>query len=460
MDLHEDEHASHHTGPIPLQFQLLFNWELVDVSSESASIYKNKTHMYPAFKVDLNKAPIYRLIHHDFERHYISAGQLFKACGLTLTEGFFLFELKLTEFEVDFLISHFPFCDIWVSVQQGRAMAQALGVEYELELLLGEELDDCYTSDNISRNEIMHNWIVPSIPNLQYSTRALLETTFDKVELLEPANRKIRTQISTRSISGVVMKDRTETGLVRWQVWAYEQFLQQQRKTEEEDDEGILPPILDRSGAVWDSLQGILFDLQTLGRNGEPSTTPRVLSDNMMVGNMPLKKEYLGHSLLLQQLYTAVMAEKIMNELNHVGSTIIKSNATLAVDQQQHKRQQPQKQLLSKASFIAEDATASPAESNSLIDGGVNTPQNNNSNMLFHDRMDLLEQELYRVKRRAKKKYEEFETAQDDLTAQLAELRAWKLHSDRARKSERVWMLMVMACVIFGVVSLRSLLFS
>lgn len=408
-------------NPLPLQFQLLYNWEL-EASEEV--VLKHKSRMYPALKVELNDTPIYRLIHHEFERHYISAGQLFKASGLTITEGFFLFELKLTDFEVDFLIAEFPFCDVWVSVDQARAMALALGVEYELGWLLGQELDGVFSSDNINRNEIMHNWIVPSIPNLQYSTRALLEATFDSVELLS-GNRKIRTQIARSKQNGMVMKDRTETGLVRWQVWAYEQFLQQQNSTNEK--EGF---ILDRSGAVWDSLQGILSDLQTLERGGQLKTGNRVLSDNMMVGNMPLKKDYLGHSLLLQQLYIAVMSEKIMNELNRI----------------------PRKEKEKKEVIEQPKPTTTSASSSSVI-------SNREDNIMFHDRMDLLEQELYRVKRRAKKKFEEIELYHDDLTQQINELRNFKLQSERARKSERVWILMFTLCVIFAILSLRTFYF-
>lgn len=446
-------------GPILLQFQLLFNG---DVETAQEVNYKQKTRMYPTFKVELNSTPIYRLIHYEFERHFISAGQLFKACGLTLTEGFFLFELKLSEFEVDFLISQFPYCDIWVSVEQGRAMALGLGVEFELGLFLSEELDECYSSDNMSRNEIMHNWIVPSIPNLQYSTRALLETSFETVELLEPPNRKIRTQISrSNKQTGMVMKDRAESGLVRWQVWAYEQFLQQQQQQQNEGEDAASPPSLDRSGAVWDTLQGLLSDLQTLSRRGQV-TSGRVLSDNMMVGNMPLKKEYLGHSLLLQQLYIAVMVEKIVNELNRVSNTLNVVNAVNVVDAASTTNIKEQTVIVNKKMDIT-----SPSPS-SLVDGGIGATTNtstttpnhpSDNNMLFHDRMDLLEQELYRVKRRSKKKFEEYQLYQDDLTQQINELNSWKSQSDRVRKSERVWMLMLMFCVIFGVFSLRTFYF-
>ncbi len=214
----------------------------------------------------------------------------------------------------------------------------------------------------------------------------------------------------------------------------------------------ISEPLLDRSGAVWDSLQGILYDLQTLSRKGQLSNTnPRVLSDNMMVGNMPLKKEYLGHSLLLQQLYIAVMVEKIMNELNRVFIVSDKSNSQEVVVE---KQQTNNNDLISPSSSSIVGATTTTGTTADTLNIPRTTTDNN---MLFHDRMDLLEQELYRVKRRAKKKFEEIQFNQDDLIQQINELNDWKINSKQARKSERVWMLMMALCVIFGVISLRTL---
>ncbi|KAF1807709.1 hypothetical protein V8B55DRAFT_1468166 [Mucor lusitanicus] len=429
----EEPHA------IPLQFQLLFNWEL---ESTPDALLKHRTRMYPTFKVELNNTAIYRLIHHEFERHYISAGQLFKANGITLTEGLFLFDLKMTDFEVDFLIAQFPYCDIWVSVDQARHMALALGIEHELGLLLGEEIDACFSSDNISRNEMMHNWIVPTIPHLQYSTRALIETTFEAVDMLEPSNRKIRTQISRSKQKGMVMKDRTESGLVRWQVWAYEQFLQQNAL---QDQQPVLP-ILDRSGSVWDALQGILSDLQNLTREGHGTATTkaRVLSDNMMVGNMPLKKEYLNQSLLLQQLYTAVMAEKIMNEIEHL-------TAARQANGPNHQANSTQQEA-SNASSQQEDEENGVTNTASTVTTTATTNANRNgtNNMLFHDRMDLIEQELYRVKRKGKKRMEEMELSQQEFISQLNSFKQWKIESERKRRSERVWIFSI--CIVIYLV--------
>ncbi|KAG1219651.1 hypothetical protein G6F68_021372 [Rhizopus microsporus] len=51
-------------------------------------------------------------------------------------------------------------------MDQGRRMVRALGCEEELRLLVSTMLDDCYSTDNMNRNEMMHNWTVPSIPHL------------------------------------------------------------------------------------------------------------------------------------------------------------------------------------------------------------------------------------------------------------------------------------------------------
>jgi hypothetical protein len=407
--------------------------------------------MYPAFKVNLNDVPVYRLIHQEFEGHYISAAQLFKACGLTITEGFFVFNLKSTDFEVDFLIAQFPFCDIWVSVDQARAMALTLGVDEELALLLSDSLDDCYSLDNINRSEIMHNWMIPSIPNLQYSTRALLETWFDTVRLLIPPSRKIRTQISRSRQPGIVMKDRTEAGIVRWQVWAYEQFLQHQG--EETQD----LPLLDRSGAIWDVMQGTLCDLQTLNRTGQATTGSRVLSDNMLVGNMPLKKEYLGQSLFLQQLYIGVMSEKIINEIEHL-SLLDKHNNSSNNNKNDVINSNP----TNVEEILPPDVVLTDNKNNNIT---VTTPSSSSlieavqadTNMLFHDRLDLLEQELYRIKKKSKKRIDEMELQQEELIQQITLLNNWKSQFEKSRKSERVWMFLVMVSVLFGIVSIRHL---
>ncbi|KAI8364313.1 hypothetical protein EDC96DRAFT_444249 [Choanephora cucurbitarum] len=162
---------------------------------------------------------------------------------------------------------------------------------------------------------------------------------------------------------------------------------------------------------------------------------------------MPLKKEYVGHSLPLQQLYIAVMAEKIFNELNR---TFPKAPESLKQPTDEF-----QEQPRSQSSLSVPEAEKITGLSTETTNTSI-TSNHHHSNMLFHDRMDLLEQELYRVKKRSKKKLEDLQSYQDDMAQQLNELISWKSQSDRARKSERVWMLMLMFCVIFSAVSLRT----
>ncbi|KAI9245469.1 hypothetical protein EDC94DRAFT_637836 [Helicostylum pulchrum] len=157
---------------------------------------------------------------------------------------------------------------------------------------------------------------------------------------------------------------------------------------------------------------------------------------------MPLKKEYLGHSLALQQLYIAVMMEKIMNEFHRVNTTTTK-----------------EEELIVHNDIVVDNNNNNVSSGTSTSAATQNNQQCTDTNMLFHDRMDLLEQELYKVKRRAKRKLEEIQSYQDELTQQLNELNSWKSQSDRIRKSERVWMLMFMVCVVFGVLSLRTFYF-
>jgi hypothetical protein len=248
------------------------------------------------------------------------------------------------------------------------------------------------------------------------------------------------------------MKDRTEAGIVRWQVWAYEQFLQHQG--EETQD----LPLLDRSGAIWDVMQGTLCDLQTLNRTGQATTGSRVLSDNMLVGNMPLKKEYLGQSLFLQQLYIGVMSEKIINEIEHL-SLLDKHNNSSSNNKNDMINSNPTNvEEISPPDVVPTDnnknntITVTTPSSSSLIEA-----VQADTNMLFHDRLDLLEQELYRIKKKSKKRIDEMELQQEELIQQITLLNNWKSRFEKSRKSERVWMFLVMVSVLFGIVSIRHL---
>ncbi|KAI8064138.1 hypothetical protein BDF21DRAFT_346842 [Thamnidium elegans] len=169
---------------------------------------------------------------------------------------------------------------------------------------------------------------------------------------------------------------------------------------------------------------------------------------------MPLKKEYLGHSLALQQLYIAVMMEKIMNEFHRVNITTKEEEELIVHNNSNNNNNNTVEK--NNNSIVVDNNESSGTSTTTTTQ---NNQQCTDTNMLFHDRMDLLEQELYKVKRRAKRKLEEIQSYQDELTQQLNELNSWKSQSDRIRKSERVWMLMFMVCVVFGVLSLRTFYF-
>ncbi|KAG0168684.1 hypothetical protein DFQ30_004437 [Apophysomyces sp. BC1015] len=411
--------------PLPLQFQLLYNWE---ASAKNDALLKNKTRMYPAFKAELNHVPIYRLIDYEFENHYISAGQLWRASGLTVTEGLFLFKLMHSDYEVDFLVPGFPFCDIWVDVAKAKTMARTLGVDVELQQLLADM--PVFSSDNPARCEIVHNWKVDSIPNALYSTRALLESEFNTVDPLN-GNQKIRTQISRSKQSGLVMKDRLETGLMRWQIWAYERFLDNGNNENESVNH------VEEHNAMWDVLQGLLCDLQTIVRQGAELRECRVLSDNMMVGNMALKREFLGQSRSLQNVYIAVMAEKIYNEIELVVSRKAVTDPVMDKDSEPAVVE----------TIVRETHPASSTMSSKTDMNGVG----GDSQMMLHDRMDALEQELYRIKRKMRKKSDSMYLKQQELLHQITALEAWKTRNEKSRKSERVWMLVLMISIFFGI---------
>ncbi|KAL0080569.1 hypothetical protein F4703DRAFT_1869404 [Phycomyces blakesleeanus] len=446
--------------PLSLQFQLIYHWE------NSTRNDDLKTCMYPTFKVNLNNVPIYRLIDYQFESHYISAGQLWKASGLTIIEGLHLFQLHPSDYQVDFLIPVFPFCDIWVTTKKARSMAASLGVDIELDRFLDPGLDRFYSSDNAARNEIVHNWKVEAIPNAMYSTRALLETEFEMPDRLT-ANRKIRTQISRLRQPGIIMKDRFENGLVRWQVGTYEQFIQpsgfsasgiSQLRSEQrnnhnnnnaiDDDEELEDDDLEgypQASSVWDVLQGLLCDLQTLRRQGVTTSNnireSRVLSDTMLVGNIPLKREYLGQSMALQNMYIAVMAEKIYNEIQGMATESRTEPGNKNQNQNPNPNENENKNKSKKGIEIEREEDDDDLEEEE--ERSVNK-------MMLHDRMDFLEQSLYRMSRKSRKKVDEVVTGQQELENQILALEQWRSKSELARKSERVWMFMVMLSILIG----------
>ncbi|KAG2217571.1 hypothetical protein INT45_004924 [Circinella minor] len=485
--------------PLPIQFQLLYNWEAS--ADHDALFIKNKNRMFPTFQCEWHGTPIYRLIDYDLDHHVISAGQLWKACGLTLTEGLFLFKLNNNNnnntiysqdhhYQIDFLLPQFPFCDVWVSLPKARHMASVLGVEHELHYLLTSQLDDCFSSDNLVRNELVHNWKIESIPNIMYSTSALLETYTipgNGLEVLS-GSRKIRTQISRiQRQPGMICKDRMENGLVRWAIHAYETFQQQHKLDQQQQDDFLLDHEEDGhemmegdnkkpvSNAIWDVMQGLLYDLQTLSLGGTMKKHPsRVISDSMVVGNMPLKREYLSQGILIQNVYMASMVEKLHYEIQALGLL----STSLRQQQKKEKKIQGQQQRTSKIIHTAvttnnnNDNTISTNTSDYHNNSPIPPPPTTTTTttaitqqaptttgtttivdpqMMLHDRMDSLEQEIYRMKRKYKRRTDDMQTEFQELQQQILALEAWKIRNERSRKSERIWILMISFTLFIGI---------
>ncbi|KAI9490004.1 hypothetical protein BDB00DRAFT_570855 [Zychaea mexicana] len=438
--------------PLPIQFQLLYNWE---ASAEHDALLKNKIRMFPTFKCDWHGTSVYRIMDHDLGHHCISA--------------------------VDFLLPHFPFCDVWVSVEKARHMVSILGVEAELQNLLTHQLDEAFSTDNLARNELVHNWKIESIPNVVYSTRALLETpVLDDVSILV-GSRKIRTQISRIRQPGMVCKDRLENGLVRWAVYAYEAFHHQQQQQQEQEGEGFYNDDsvqTDKYGksvanAMWDVMQGLLYDLQTLALGGSGSnnndnnnnaTTARVLSDNMVVGNMPLKREYLAQGASLQNVYLASMVEKIHHETQALG--LLSASLIHHTQRRRNKHDHHRASSMTLANNNSNNSTsdyhtsipaaAAPTATTTTTTGGGTTGVSVDPHMMLHDRMDSLEQEIYRMKRKYKRRTDDMQSEFQELQQQILALEAWKIRSERARRSERIWILMISLSLFVGFWTIRA----
>ncbi|ORX57508.1 hypothetical protein DM01DRAFT_1334120 [Hesseltinella vesiculosa] len=452
------------------------------------------------------------------QEHWVSAGQLWKACGLSLIEGMVLFQLQHQDYHVDFLRPQtFPFQDVWVPVSKARHMATTLGVIDQLDWFLDNAiLASIFSLDIIDTQEMVHNWCLPAIPLSGYSTRALLDFPIFPADLerLEPTRPRSssrlsttsshhsfgsltshskkkknswRTQLSQSYQPGMVMKDRLETGLVRWQVWAYDQFLASQVDVladhPSQSPTSTSPPSpLDPTfpvAAMWDVLQGMACDLQTLQRKystaiGKPTATSsaslpplpptasqpglrsaRVFSDSMMIGNMPLKPSFLRQSHGLQHLYLSMMLEKMQDTMTRLDMLVPASSA--------HATRQtipafPSAMSISTTSSMpprpvpssAINTTPIPLDTHTLISESASPDHPfshqkaaTEAHILLHDRMDTLDQELFRVRRKAKKRTEDVDEKLLDLHQQLMNMDTWKRSFERRLRKERSWLLFI-----------------
>ncbi|KAI7868161.1 hypothetical protein BDF14DRAFT_1796920 [Spinellus fusiger] len=453
---------------LPLQFQLLYHWD--SNAHSHTSVSGQRTCMYPVFQCQLNAVPIYRLIDFHLKGHYISAGQLWRACGLTLMEGLFLFYSNTSsatttsvDYHIDFNQSHFPFCDVWVTCERASVMAHHFGVETQLAYLLSNELDMVYSSDHPLRNELIHNWKLESIPNSAYSSQALLATSFDHVHVFSD-KRKIRTQISHSRLPGMVMKDPLENGLVHWQVDAHEHYIQQGGYVKSHASlQETLPistiamphwkdtckpkeePCLCHGSPstaihVWDIFQGLLCDLQTLCK--EISSGPitlkesRVFPETMTVGSLVFNRLHLGEQGHLQVMYLSMMTEQLQKHIHILAETLQqKKEVSLSGHDSIPKSNDPKDQEDQQSYFIS---TSSPLSS--TVD----------RQMLLHDRMDFLEQTLHSMRCRLQKKVECILAEQQNLEQKVGTLELLRVKSKNSRQKERFWVLFFILFVSLG----------
>jgi hypothetical protein len=355
-------------------------------------------------------------------------------------------------------------------------------------------------------------------------------------DLLQHHQQKTTTLMTRHEYQpGIVMKDRAENGLARWQSWAYEQFLtthnkdtsplsgsgaRRRRKSkihwERMDDDGnngqflddltneptILDNGLDESmpaTALWDVVQGLLCDLQSLERRQQQVDgisdlddeqqllkASRVFSDSMVIGNMPLKSGFLRQSPALQHIFLSVMMEKLYHAMAQLRTTTIKQKQQYDMDilltstipqpppppplaQQQQDRSYRGHKGLATTPTTTSASSTTQSEKKSLSKVNITRQQaqrprflhlgqNNitasttaqmDPNMMLHDRMDLLEQEMYRIKKKAKRKMDESELKSMELQHHLMTLDTWKRNLETRRKNERAWMLLIILLLSF-----------
>ncbi|CAO3640742.1 unnamed protein product [Cunninghamella blakesleeana] len=404
-------------------------------------------------------------------------------------------------------------------------------------------LSQAFSVDQVDRHEIVHNWRITSISHTNYSTRALLDIIISPpenllkedyhqssscgLELLLPHQRKWRTQITRQQYQpGMVMKDRLESGLIQWQVWSYEQFLESQHNdiahspSSSSSSSSLTPPINNYNensnndentqstllknddgnvflkkinrrkindmylsngesndynksipvNSLWNVVQGLLCDIQTLNRQHCPSVeekdrqyllkNARVFSDNIMIGNMPLKPSFLKQSSTLQHIYLSVMMEKVHTAIEMLGHNITLMN--------KQKEQLPEQLIHSSIPMIkskselnqSNASTQSEKTNTSSIIKPVSHRQQiqqqrisqMDPNMMIHDRMDLLEQDIYRIKKRTKKKNEDIELKWMELQHKTNALDHWKRVLEIRQRNERAWMLLIIALLILLVI--------
>jgi hypothetical protein len=336
---------------------------------------------------------------------------------LTITEGLFLFDLRSGEYETDFERPKFPFRDVWVGIPLARQIAEKLAIEDKLAYILDPPLDTVFSHYSFERGGLIHNWKVDTISDADYSTRALINTPFTSPTILQNG-RKVRTQIARCAQPGVVMKDRMEDGLILWQVSAYENFLRDQatsnlKKGQPEEEQIDVDKQI--SEASWDVFEGLLCDVKNFKRPDVDIRQARVLSDSIMLGNMPLRREYLGNSPALWLVYAATAAAKIGQELS-------------------------QKRAIGSAPPTP--APAALTESADVLPPG-------RAGALLHERMDVLEHTLQRTAAENLDYSKDVEDLRAEISAMKQQLHELKTSNARPNSGRLLELIVLIMAVLF-----------
>ncbi|GAA6058356.1 hypothetical protein JCM3770_005852 [Rhodotorula araucariae] len=199
---------------------------------------------------------VFRLIDPEHREPFVSLGRLFLACLITPVDGILRFHLDRLEYSTE-LAGLAPVLDLWVTLRVARKVAAELGVLDELAALLESETRGAYSVEDKEEGGLVHNWKIGSdrIPPDEYSTHAMLSTTFPRIHLLAPGSQ-VRTllppfssfpsylerAVDQSGVSAEASLDALWSRLVEWSVLVHESYLDGADKPGPPRTEQRLPP--------------------------------------------------------------------------------------------------------------------------------------------------------------------------------------------------------------------------
>ncbi|ORZ02785.1 hypothetical protein BCR43DRAFT_430497 [Syncephalastrum racemosum] len=165
---------------------------------------------------------------------------------------------------------------------------------------------------------------------------------------------------------------------------------------------------------------------------------------------MPLKRKFLEQSPLLQHIYMAFMAEKLF-----LTTQTLSAQNGLPSRPPSRSTSSARKKPPVASSPLIDDSSLSKKDS--LHRASVSTSQPTDlsnqvdPNMMLHDRMDLLEQELYRMRRKGKKHAETAQINIQDVQLRMLELESRYTRLEmRRRRQQALWVLVASVAVLWA----------